>query len=213
MGHGDLRHGRSGLQGVEGQHQAQALAPHAEAQAGLPDEQARQGTFGGADLAGPVAQAAGIGGAFLEGVADSHEAAVLGQGQARTSPAQHGQLIEQHAGGLWRNNGVGTLAGAAAGAGVLLLVVLALSTWVARRLGFSTEDEITSVFCGSKKTLASDVPMATQLFGANPAIGLIMLPIMFYHQIRLFVCALLANRYARRVTVSQPGEPVAHPKT
>ncbi len=117
------------------------------------------------------------------------------------------------AGGLWRNNGVGTLAGAAAGAGVLLLVVLALSTWVARRLGFSTEDEIAAVFCGSKKTLASGVPMAKLLFGANPAIGLIMLPIMFYHQIQLFVCALLANRYARRVTVSKPGEPAAHPKT
>ena len=115
------------------------------------------------------------------------------------------------AGGLWRDNGVGTLLQAAVGAAVLL--VLALSTWVARRLGFSTEDEITAVFCGSKKTLASGVPMAKLLFGANPAIGLIMLPIMFYHQIQLFVCALLANRYAQRVTVSKPGEPAAHPET
>ncbi|MBL8452441.1 MAG: bile acid:sodium symporter [Zoogloea sp.] len=46
--------------------------------------------------------------------------------------------------------------------------------------------------------------MATLLFGANPAIGLIMLTIMFYHQIRLFVCALLANRYAGRKAV-EPG--------
>ena len=45
-----------------------------------------------------------------------------------------------------------------------LLVVLTLSTWLARRLGFSVEDEITTVFCGSKKTLASGVPMAKLLF-------------------------------------------------
>ena len=79
-----------------------------------------------------------------------------------------------------------------------LLVVLTLSTWLARRLGFSVEDEITTVFCGSKKTLASGVPMAKLLFGAHPAIGLIVLPIMFYHQIQLLVCAVLANRYAAR---------------
>lgn len=102
------------------------------------------------------------------------------------------------ASGLWRNNGVGTLLTALLGAGLLLAVVLVLSTWLARRLGFSTEDEITTVFCGSKKTLASGVPMAKLLFGASPAIGLIVLPIMFYHQIQLFVCSLLASRYARR---------------
>ena len=41
-------------------------------------------------------------------------------------------------------------------------------------------------------------PMATLLFGANPSLGLIVLPIMFYHQLQLFVCSLLAARYAKR---------------
>lgn len=76
--------------------------------------------------------------------------------------------------------------------------MLALSTVLARRLGFATEDEITIVFCGSKKTLASGVPMATLLFGTHPSLGLIVLPIMFYHQLQLFVCSVLAQRYARR---------------
>jgi solute carrier family 10 (sodium/bile acid cotransporter), member 7 len=40
--------------------------------------------------------------------------------------------------------------------------------------------------------------MAKLLFGAHPALGLIVLPIMFYHQIQLFTCAILAERYARR---------------
>jgi sodium/bile acid cotransporter 7 len=60
------------------------------------------------------------------------------------------------------------------------------------------EDEIVAVFCGSKKTLAAGVPMAKVLFGAHPGLGLIMLPIMFYHQLQLLVCSALAQRYARR---------------
>ncbi len=85
-----------------------------------------------------------------------------------------------------------------AGATVLLSSVLVLSPLLARRLGFNVEDEITIVFSSSKKTLASGIPMATLLFGANRSFGLIVLPIMFYHQLQLFICSLLAARYARR---------------
>jgi len=102
------------------------------------------------------------------------------------------------AAGLWRSHGVEIIVATLIGAAVLLAVVLGLSTALARRLGFNVEDEITIVFCGSKKTLASGVPMAALLFGANPSLGLIVLPIMFYHQLQLFVCSLLAARYARR---------------
>ena len=70
--------------------------------------------------------------------------------------------------------------------------------WLARRLGFAVEDEIVAVFCGSKKTLASGVPMARLLFAGNPVLGTVVLPIMFYHQLQLFVCAVLARRYAAR---------------
>ncbi|TLN00026.1 bile acid:sodium symporter [bacterium] len=102
------------------------------------------------------------------------------------------------ASGLWREHGASLLALALVGAALILAVVLLLSTWLCRRLGFSAEDEIAAVFCGSKKTLASGVPMAKLLFGAHPALGLIVLPIMFYHQLQLFVCSLLAARYAAR---------------
>jgi sodium/bile acid cotransporter 7 len=105
------------------------------------------------------------------------------------------------AGGLWRDNGIGMIAITLLGAALLLAVVLWLSTRLARRLGFNKEDEIATVFCGSKKTLASGVPMAKLLFGAHPALGLIVLPIMFYHQLQLFTCALLAEHYARREAI------------
>lgn len=100
--------------------------------------------------------------------------------------------------GLWRSHGLGMLVEALLGAALFLAVVLMISTWAARRVGLAREDEITAVFCGSKKTLASGVPMAKLLFGAHPALGVIVLPIMFYHQLQLITCSLLASRYARQ---------------
>ena len=102
-------------------------------------------------------------------------------------------------GGLWTNYGLGTIAMTMAGAAVILVIVLGVTTFTAKRLRFEKEDEIAAVFCGSKKTLASGVPMAKLLFGVHPGLGLIVLPIMFYHQIQLFGCSILADRYARRL--------------
>jgi len=79
----------------------------------------------------------------------------------------------------------------------VLAVVLWLTGAVSRRLGFSREDEITIVFCGSKKSLASGVPMAKVLF-ATSSLGMVILPLMLFHQIQLMVCALLAEKYAQR---------------
>ena len=75
-------------------------------------------------------------------------------------------------------------------------VELAITTFVSRRLGFSKEDEIAIVFCGSKKSMASGIPMANILFPGQ-ALGLIVLPLMLFHQAQLFACAVLAQRYAR----------------
>ncbi|MBP7648960.1 MAG: bile acid:sodium symporter [Phenylobacterium sp.] len=80
---------------------------------------------------------------------------------------------------------------------VLLAAVLLITLFAARSLKFNKEDEITIVFCGSKKSLASGVPMAGVLFpGAQ--LGLILLPIMVFHQIQLMACAVIANAYAKR---------------
>ncbi|WP_409308802.1 bile acid:sodium symporter family protein [Pectobacterium sp. B1J-3] len=80
---------------------------------------------------------------------------------------------------------------------VLLGIVLIVNTLVARKLGFNTADEITIVFCGSKKSLANGIPMANVLFPAA-AVGAMVLPLMIFHQIQLMVCAALAQRYAKQ---------------
>ena len=99
--------------------------------------------------------------------------------------------------GLWRQLPASALLGLVVVCAVLLTLALVTTTWVARRMGFSKEDEITLVFCGSKKSLASGVPMAKVLF-ASHAVGAIVLPIMVFHQMQLMVCAVLAQRFARR---------------
>ena len=84
----------------------------------------------------------------------------------------------------------------------LLGAALGTLTWLSRRLGFATEDEIAIVFCGSKKSLASGLPMAKVLFAGHavgaPSAALVVLPLLLFHQLQLVVCASLAQRYARR---------------
>jgi sodium/bile acid cotransporter 7 len=99
--------------------------------------------------------------------------------------------------GVWSGNGV-----------VILLIVLSVTAAIfgvamlatSRAAGifhFSRADRITAVFCGSKKTLASGVPMAKIIFATSPALGLILLPIMVYHPLQLVICGFLARRWAK----------------
>lgn len=99
--------------------------------------------------------------------------------------------------GLWKQIPLPVLAGLVVACCILLALSLAVTTWASRALGFNKEDEITIVFCGSKKSLASGVPMAKVLFAA-PVVGVMLLPLMLFHQIQLMVCAVLAQRYAKR---------------
>jgi sodium/bile acid cotransporter 7 len=97
--------------------------------------------------------------------------------------------------GLWHVLGVGELIKLLIVCALLLAAVLLATVVVARRLGFERADEIVIVFCGSKKSLASGVPMAGVLFPLAQ-VGMIVLPLMLFHQIQLMVCAALARRYA-----------------
>ncbi len=99
--------------------------------------------------------------------------------------------------GLWHKLSPSALLTLGVVCAAMLALALAIATWTSRRLGFSREDEITIVFCGSKKSLASGVPMAKVLF-APSALGMVILPVMLFHQIQLMTCAVLAQRWARR---------------
>lgn len=100
--------------------------------------------------------------------------------------------------GIWTKVGVADLAILALALSALLFVVLTLTALVGRKvMRMPVENEIVLQFCGSKKSLASGLPMASVLFG-GASVGMIVLPLMIFHQIQLIVCAGLARYYAAR---------------
>lgn len=109
----------------------------------------------------------------------------------------YGAFSEAVSEGLWQKIPLIELAGLVFVCCVVLAVILVLATLLGKLFGFSLEDRITILFCGSKKSLATGVPMAQVLF-AGSTIGVLILPLMLFHQIQLMVCAVLAQRYARR---------------
>jgi solute carrier family 10 (sodium/bile acid cotransporter), member 7 len=86
----------------------------------------------------------------------------------------------------------------------LLALMLVVTWYVPKRMGFSRVDNIAIQFCGTKKSLATGLPMAQVLF-AGTGVGLLVLPLMIFHQAQLMACSVLAQRYAR--ADERAGEP------
>ena len=127
----------------------------------------------------------------------------LGRHKRLTNPVDRGSILlivytafsESVVDGVWHRLGVHDLAAVIAVDTGLLAIGLALTTFGSRWLGFLRDDEITIVFCGSKKSLANGVPMLNVLF--PPAVaGVMVIPLILFHQIQLMACAALARRYA-----------------
>ncbi len=104
--------------------------------------------------------------------------------------------------GVWSRYGVLAVVETLAGTLLLFLLVLSGIGLLARAFGMDRGDRVAVVFCGSKKTLAAGVPMAHLIFGANPAIGLILMPLMLYHPLQLAIGGVLAQRWAQRAPPS-----------
>lgn len=81
--------------------------------------------------------------------------------------------------------------------GLLLTAALLITTYGSRALGFAKPEEIAIVFCGSKKSAATGVPMANILFGAS-TVGFVVLPLIIFHQMQLLACSMIARHYARK---------------
>ncbi|HEY0294347.1 MAG TPA: bile acid:sodium symporter family protein [Bordetella sp.] len=109
--------------------------------------------------------------------------------------------------GLWHNTPILSLVGLVVCNLIILALALLGSNTMGKVFGFSLPDRITLLFCGSKKSLATGVPMAQVIF-AGQAVGAIVLPLMIFHQVQLMVCAALASRYAKRP--EEPGEHAHH---
>jgi solute carrier family 10 (sodium/bile acid cotransporter), member 7 len=104
--------------------------------------------------------------------------------------------------GIWAGHGLRPIIIVVLLSSALLTAVMLATAALCRAAGLPVEDRIVGVFCGSKKTLASGVPMARLMFGADPGLSLILLPIMVYHPLQLVVCGWFAARWARRSDIA-----------
>lgn len=104
---------------------------------------------------------------------------------------------------MWSRIPVSSLLILAASCAVLLAIMMTGTMLVSRALGFSWPDRVAIIFAGSKKSMASGLPMAQVLFPAN-AVGVTVLPLMLFHQLQLIVCAQLSKRWSN--LPSQPAE-------
>jgi sodium/bile acid cotransporter 7 len=97
--------------------------------------------------------------------------------------------------GLWHKTDLHDLVAALLIGLVMLAIVLTATVWAPRALGWAREEEIVWRFCGSKKSLVAGVPLAAAIF--PPAqVGMLLLPLMIFHQAQLMVCSVMAKRYA-----------------
>lgn len=100
--------------------------------------------------------------------------------------------------GLWARVSMEMLLAVGTVSIALLGLVLGITWLAATLLGFDRADRITIMFCGSKKSLASGAPIAKVLFEAG-IVGIMVLPLMIFHQLQLMVCAVLARHWAREL--------------
>jgi sodium/bile acid cotransporter 7 len=78
-----------------------------------------------------------------------------------------------------------------------MLATMLVVTWNGgRRLGLDRADRIALLMCGSKKSLATGLPMASVLFAPAVAAS-VALPVIAFHQLQLATCAVVARRLAR----------------
>jgi sodium/bile acid cotransporter 7 len=108
--------------------------------------------------------------------------------------------------GVWTEHGTGIVVGTAGGCLVLFYMAFFLTGLICDACRFAWPDRIAAVLCGSKKSMATGVPMAQLMFSGNSNLGLILLPTMIYHPLQLIICGVIANRWARRVR--QPEHPL-----
>lgn len=135
---------------------------------------------------------------FLLAKAEKHKSTVNKVDKYVILMIVYNAFCDSVANGIWQEFSLGLLVTSFTICLFILLIMVHSIQWGARRCHFDLPDEVAAVFCGTKKTLAAGIPMAKVIFAGDPALGMILLPIMLYHPIQIFYCAMLANRYVKQ---------------
>ena len=112
----------------------------------------------------------------------------------------YNSFCDSVAAGVWNAGDLMLVVKIAVASVALFVIVYLAMNGVCVAMGFNIRDRIACQFCGSKKSLATGVPLAPVMFGQNAALGLIVAPIMVFHFLQLVIVSVLAARFARRAT-------------
>jgi len=82
---------------------------------------------------------------------------------------------------------------------LLFGILFFLTGFLAKKMQFNTEDQITAQFCGTKKSLVHGTVFSKIIFGNMASIGIILLPIMLYHAIQLLIISIVASKRSFKV--------------
>ncbi|CAM4363124.1 bile acid:sodium symporter family protein [Zobellia roscoffensis] len=81
---------------------------------------------------------------------------------------------------------------------ILFWVVFFLTGFLARKMRFSLEDQITAQFCGTKKSLVHGTVFSKILFNNMISIGIILLPLMLFHATQLLIISVVASKMSKK---------------
>lgn len=77
---------------------------------------------------------------------------------------------------------------------LLFFIVYSLTGWFGKLFKFNHADRITNQFCGTKKSLVHGTVFSEALFGQTSLIGIMLLPLMFYHAFQILFISIIATK-------------------
>lgn len=73
-------------------------------------------------------------------------------------------------------------------------ILFFLTGFLAKKMKFNSEDQITAQFCGTKKSLVHGTVFSKIIFGNIATIGIILLPLMLFHAVQLLIISIVASK-------------------
>lgn len=135
---------------------------------------------------------------FLLSFVEKHKVIVKVADRAVILAIVYNAFCDSVVAGVWSGQSPTLLIEMIVGVGLLFAVVYWLIGVFCRVARFDHADTTAVLFCGSKKSLATGLPIAKVMFGAVPQLSLIITPIMIYHFLQLVVIGFIAGRRAAR---------------
>ena len=134
---------------------------------------------------------------WLAGWAKRHSGFVKTADRAIILAIVYGAFSNSVSAGVWSRHEPLLVVEIAGLAIALFALVYAITALLARLARMPRGERIAVQFCGSKKSLATGVPLAPVIFAGRPDVGLIILPIMLFHFFQLLIVSVIAARLGR----------------